>query len=72
MTFIEGHDPTATELPCDARDGQISQTQVQIRVPTVQLQCRLIVVSVQSRTLVPPGSEVLEERPARRWAEPLT
>jgi hypothetical protein len=65
MTLIEGQDPPRPELLRNDHHGKVCQTQVQIRLPTIELERGFIVPRVQTRTLVAPSAQVFEECPTR-------
>ena len=69
MTLIERQDPSGSELLRDHRHGQVRQAEIQVRIPTIQLERGFVITSIQSRGLDNAGLGGLS-RKARRAGGP--
>jgi hypothetical protein len=70
--FVKGEDPPSPELPCGADDGEVSETEVQAGVSTIQLDRGSVSLPANPALSYPPSSQVVEGHPPPRRAKTLT
>ena len=70
MTLVEGQDAPGAEPAGEHRYGQVGEPEVQVGVPSIEIERRLIVGGVQPRALIAARGQILQEGPPGGGAEP--
>ncbi len=71
VTLVERKDPPGPEPAGEHGHRQVGKPQVEVGIPSIECERRVIVRCVESGTLVASRSQVLEEGPPGGSAKPL-